>query len=83
MAHYDKSDIVTRNPQVAYLSSSNHFIVKIGQNRFGKRRFLKFQAIIADEMTVSQWKRFTIFLFIVRTGLKSAGLKCGVRKPTS
>ena len=32
---------VTRNPQVAYLSSTEHFIVKNGQNRFEKRCFLK------------------------------------------
>ena len=62
LAHYDNEWYcsVTRNPQVAYLSSPKHFIVKNGQNRFGKRCFLKFQAIIAHEMTGFPWKCFTI-----------------------
>ena len=60
LAHYDKSDIVTRNPQVAYLSSPKHFIVKNGQNPFGKQCFLKFQAIIAHGMTGFPWKCFIV-----------------------
>ena len=62
LAHYDNEWCcsVTRNPQVAYLSSPKHFLVKNGQNRFGKRCFLKFQAIIAHEMTGFPRKCFTI-----------------------
>ena len=51
---------VTRNPQGAYLSSPKHFLVKNGQNRFGKQCFLKFQVIIAHEMTGFPWKCFTV-----------------------
>ena len=51
---------VTRNPQVAYLSRRNHFHVKNGQNGFGKRSFLMFQAIIAHEMTGFPWKCLTV-----------------------
>ena len=51
---------VTRNPQVAYLSSQEHFIVINGQNRFGKQCFLKLQAIVAHEMTGFPWKCFTV-----------------------
>jgi hypothetical protein len=48
-----------------------------------KQWFFKFQAIIAHEMTRFPWKCVTISFFIVRTGLKSAGLKCGARNTTS
>ena len=51
---------VTRDPQVAYLSRQNHFGVKNGQNRCGKRSFLMFQTIIAHEMIGSPLKCFTI-----------------------
>ena len=62
MAHYDMKWYcsVARDPQVAYLSRRNHFHVKNGQNGFGKRSFLMFQAIIAHEMTGFPWKCLTV-----------------------
>jgi hypothetical protein len=45
-----------------------------------------FLAVSSNHCSWNDWfsiKMFHNFLFIVRTGLKSAGLKCGVRKTTS
>ena len=42
------------------MSRRKHFHVKNGQTGFGKQSFLKFQAIIAHEMTGFPWRCFTV-----------------------
>ena len=68
---------------MAYLLRRNHFLVKKWSEWLWRTLFL---AVSSNHCSWKDWfsiKMFHNFLFIVRKGLKSAGLKCGVRKTTS